>query len=373
MRSSSPDTDNRPLAGLLVVDLTSSVAGQYTGRLLAMYGAVVVLVEPPDGTATRRMPPLDPAGGDSYLFRHLNQGKRSVVVDRAVEQTLLADLLDRADVVLRDQGDALPVELADTVVDCDLGDFPPDTGYAAWQGTELIHQALSGVMNATGVAERQPIYGVGHRASYATGTTAYITVLAALHERRRSGLGQRVHATVFESVAAMGQNLVSQFSYNATAETRARYPGYLAMLRCRDEWIVLFAIRNWPGLCQVFGLDELVRDPRFATQAGRLANWPEVTDLLRNKASRMSSDDVVAACQANRISAEKVSGLGELATSQQWRVRSMLHEVTSGDGVRSEVALHRLFHIDGADFGVPSASPALGADQVSLAISGRDR
>jgi crotonobetainyl-CoA:carnitine CoA-transferase CaiB-like acyl-CoA transferase len=364
MTSSSPDPT--PLGGTVVADLSTSVAGQYAGRLLAMYGATVVLVEPPDGTPTRAMVPLDPTGQHSYLFRHLNQGKRSVVVDpaRADHAEVLADLLGHADIVLRDQDSALPCPLADTVVDCEIGEFPAGTAYADWQGGELVQQALGGVMNATGSAAREPIYGVGHRAAYATGTTAYISVLAALHERRTSGRGQSVRATVFESAAAMGQNLVSQFSYNGTSETRARYPGFLAILRCRDEWIVLFAIRNWPALCQVFGLTELLDDPRFTTSGDRLANWPAVTDMLQERASSMIADDVVAACQRGRISAEKVLSLAELVASEQWRVRSILHEVTSAGGC-TETALHRVFSISGTTTGVPSASPPLPADMVA--------
>lgn len=333
--SSSPESPEspEPLAGVVVADLSSTVAGQYAGRLLAMYGAHVVLAEPADGTPTRRMPPRAP-DGESFLFRHLNEGKESVVVTGDV----LADLLTRADVVLRDQG--APPPLADTVVDCEIGDFPPGP-YRDWTGTEMIHQALSGVMNATGAVGRPPIYGLGHRSAYATGTTAYISVLAALHERRTSGRGQRVRATVFESAAAMAQNLVSQFSYNGTQETRARYPGFLAVLRCADAWVVLFAIRNWPSLCRVFDREDLLGNPRYATSGDRLAHWPEVVDLLRERAATMRADDVVTACQAGRVSAEKVCDLGELVASEHWRARGMLRDV---DG---RPALGRLFHLGG--------------------------
>ncbi|MGB3438849.1 MAG: CoA transferase [Actinophytocola sp.] len=337
--SSSPESalpespSPEPLDGVVVADLSSTVAGQYAGRLLAMYGATVVLAEPPEGTPTRRTPPLAP-DGRSFLFRHLNQGKQCV----AATGEVVRDLVARADVVLRDQG--APPALTDTVIDCEVGDFPPGP-YQDWTGTEMIHQALAGVMNATGSVGRPPIYGLGHRSAYATGTTAYISIVAALHERRTSGRGQRVRATVFESASAMAQNLVSQFSYNGTEETRARYPGFLAVLRCADAWVVLFAIRNWPALCRVFDRAELLSDPRFATSGDRLAHWPEVVDLLQERASAMRGDDVVAACQAGRVSAEKVGDLGELVASEHWRARGMLREV---DG---KPALGRLFHLGG--------------------------
>jgi crotonobetainyl-CoA:carnitine CoA-transferase CaiB-like acyl-CoA transferase len=341
--SSSPELP-RPLAGLLAVDLSSSVAGQYTGRLLAMQGATVVLVEPPEGTPTRWTPPVP------YLFRHLNQGKQSLV---STDDGVLGDLLGRADVVVRDQGADLA--LAETTVDCEVGDFPPDGPYAGWRGTELVHQALSGVMNATGSIDREPIYGLGHRSGYATGTTAYISVVAALHERRRSGLGQRVRASVFESTAAMGQNLVSQYSYNGTAETRAAYPGFLAVLRCADAWVVLFAIRNWPSLCRVFGMEDLLEDPRMATSGDRLAHWPEVVERMQERATDMLADEVVDGLQVGRVSAEKVTDLAELVRSEQWRVRSMLTEVGRDD--HREAALRRVFVVDGAFAEVSAPAP----------------
>ncbi|OLF10206.1 hypothetical protein BLA60_17355 [Actinophytocola xinjiangensis] len=312
------------MAGLVVADLSTSVAGQYAGRLFAAHGATVVLVEPPGGTPTRRLPPRCP-DGDSFLFRHLHHGKRH------------GKRPARVDVVLRDPGE--PPEPAGDVVDCEIGDFPPGP-YAHWRGGEMVAQALAGVMNATGPADRPPVYGLGRRASYATGTTAYVSALAALHERHRSGRGQRVRATVFESTLAMAQNLVSQYSYNGTAETRARYPGFLAVLRCADAWVVLFAIRNWPALCRVFDLEQLLDDPRFDTAGDRLAHWPLVVDLLRAKASGLLADDVVAACQAGRVSAEKVTGLGELVASEQWRTRGLLH--TAG----GETALRGPFTLD---------------------------
>ncbi|HEY3686036.1 MAG TPA: CoA transferase [Streptosporangiaceae bacterium] len=367
MTSSSPEhAAPTPLDGVVVADTTQSVAGQYAGRLLAMHGATVVLVEPPEGTATRRMAPRQPDGPDSYLFRHLNQGKASVVVDRSSPDhaDLLRDLLDRADVLLRDQGSAGAP--GDRLVDCEIGDFPPGP-YERWRGTEMVHQALGGAMNATGSAGRPPLYGIGHRAAYATGTTAYITVVAALYERRRSGRGQRVRATVFESLAAMGQNLVSQYSYNGTAENRARYPGFLAVLRCADAWVVLFAIRNWPGLCRAFGLAGLADDPRFATAADRMANWPAAVDLLQERARAMRADDVVAGCQAGRVSAEKVSSLADLVGSPHWQARSVLRRVPSAGGSREETALHRIAAFSGAAAGITAGSPDPGADTDRIA------
>ena len=356
--SSSPDPPASPLDGTLVLDLSTSVAGQYAGRLLAMNGADVVLVEPPGGTPTRWRGPR--ADGASFLFRHLNQGKRSIAYDpgSAADRSVLRELAGRADVVLRDQGTAVPEGAGDRLVDCVVGDVPEGGPYAGWRFSEMIHQALSGAMKTTGAHDREPVYGLGERGSYAAGTTAYISVVSALYERRRSGRGQRVDATVFESLAAMGQNIVSQYSYNGTGATRQRYPGFLALLRCADAWVVLFVIRNWPTVCRVLDCEHLLEDERYRTSGDRLRHWDEIVAVLQERAATRRADEVVEACQRGRVSAEKVSGLRELLESEQWRVRRVMSRVR-GPGGEEEPAVRSLFTIDGAVCEVRSPSPPL--------------
>ncbi|WP_170110915.1 CoA transferase [Antricoccus suffuscus] len=368
----SPNTQS-PLSGVVVLDTSESIAGQYAGRLLAMHGADVLLMEPPGGTRTRTMTPRT-SDADSYLFRHLNQGKRSVALDPSTDRELLRGLVKRADVILRGPDSPPMGSVPDSAIDCEVRDFPTSGPYRDWQGSELIHYALSGTMNATGDITRKPIYGVGRRSSYATGTSAYITVVSALWERRSSGRGQHVEATVFESLAAMGQNLISQYSYNGTAETRAKYPGFLAMLQCKDAWVIMFAIRGWPTMCRVFGLEELIDDPRFLTSGDRLANWEAAVEMFRGPASTMLADDVVAQAQAGRVSAERVSSLSDLVGSQQWSARSMLRTVPSTDGQREEVAMSRIFTNSSADTEVRFASPCYGDDVVfAQSIAGESK
>jgi crotonobetainyl-CoA:carnitine CoA-transferase CaiB-like acyl-CoA transferase len=345
------------LAGLRVLDLSGGIAGQYCGKLLAGYGADCILAEPPGGTATRRLGPLVPgdrSSSRSALFRHLNQGKSSVVCDPAGGGLpLLASL---ADIVIRDQ--AMPLRLPGTVIDCVIGEFPRCGAYRGWQGTELVHQAISGTMFQTGWPDREPLYGVGYRGYYACGTTAFISVLSAVHERARSGLGQTVTATVFESNAAIAQNLVSQHSYNGSYETRRQYPGFLALLECQDHWMVLFAIRYWERLCEVFGLDDLLGDQRFTQQASRLEHWEIVVERMQARARQSRAADLVGALQRARISAEVVTTPGSLITSPQWRARQFMRSA-AGRGGRTEAALGPPFTVAGTGYCAVRPSPRL--------------
>ena len=360
----SNKSDSTPvLQDLLVLDLSRDVAGQFCAKLLSSFGASCVLIESSEGSPTRyeglTLDSTDPSRR-STLFRHLNQGKSSVIADVSTQegQGRIRLLAKFADVIVRDSDTCLDFELPPRVVDCAVSDFPDSGPYRNWKGTEMVHQALSGTMYMTGDADRQPLYGLGRRAYFACGTTACIGVLAALHERASSGLGQRVRASVFESAAAIGQNLVSQYSYSGTFETRVRYPGFLAMLKCSDHWIVIFAIRHFEELCRVFNLAYLLDDDRLGTQAGRLEHWPEITDRLREEAASRRAAELVDALQRARISAEIVAPLTELPTSPQWIARKLLRSVETEDGL-AEKALGPPFTVGSSRYMGVGPSPTL--------------
>ena len=367
--SAQPRRDTpRPaaLGHLRVVDLSSGVAGQYCGKLLAGYGAHVTLVEPAEGTPTRRMHPFTDDGGvdaptSSLTFRHLNQGKTSVTLpdEEPARSRRLRALTGGADVVIRDAATVLP-PLGPEVVECVVGDFPDDGPYADWAADEMIHQALSGYMNATGRKDREPLYGVGRRAYYACGTTAFVSVMAALHERHRSGRGQRVRASVFESMAAMGQNFVTQYSYNGTTETRARYTGLLATLRCADGHIVMFAIRDPAAVCRLFDAGHLADDPRFDRPGSFVRDWDELVKVFQDRALRMTTEEVVTRAQELRISCERIWTPQELVASEQWLGRGVVRTLRPPGTGREEAALGPVFRISGSPYLADTPSPRPG-------------
>src|SRR5205814_850531 len=156
-------------------DLSDSIAGQFGCRMMADFGAVVTLVEPPQGSPTRAIPPFDPAkdGLGSLLFFHLNLGKQSVVIDRTTAQgrAQLLELAKTADaIVVGVDADRNALQEANPyAVVALVSDFGDDGPFRHWRGSEMIFQALSGMMYVNGSGDREPLYGVGHRAQYATG------------------------------------------------------------------------------------------------------------------------------------------------------------------------------------------------------------
>lgn len=356
-----------PLSDLHVVDFSDGVAGQYTGKIFAGFGATVTLVERAGGTSTRSLEPrrsTSDGNGWSLVFEHLNAAKSSLeFVDDEATRAEVATLVGGADVVIHDAGSIPVPELGVRTVECRIGDFPAHGAYAHWRGSEMIHYALSGTMHVTGEETRRPLYGVGHRAAYAAGTTTFVSAMAALWERDTSASGQKVDTSLFESVSAMSENLVSLYSYSKD-QPRRRPVDFLAMIECADGWLMLYTLTWWHWLCEVFEIPEFAEDKRFEDLYARLTNWDAALAVLSEAASKLPVDEVVARCHSHKIIAERASTVAALVDSEPWRTRDMTVALDGADPqgrTASPVthALGPLFRVDG-DGWVRRAAPALG-------------
>lgn len=359
-------SDLPPLTGLVVADCSDGIAGQFTGRMFAAYGAHVTLVEDPGGTATRSMPPYKTTSTGaawSLLFEHLNAAKDSVErVEDPVVAGAVGTLLADADVVIRDRDLPWLSDLAPTTVECVLSDFPSQGAYARWRSTEMIQQALCGTMYQTGDSNRFPLYGAGHRSDYAAGTTAFVSTLVALWERRSSGLGQRAETSTFEALAAMAENTVTLYGYSRTQPPR-RPSDLLGTIRCADGWIVLYALTGWADLCEIFDAPEMASDPRFERSRDRVDNWAVAVDGLSRHAADLSAHDIVARCQERKIICEHVTPIDALVESEQWRGRGMVVvHADPPEGVTAPPVTHGLgpmFRLDAGGY-VTAPAPRLG-------------
>ncbi len=289
------------LAGIHVLDLTDDIAGQFCARMLADYGAEVVLVEPPDGSRTRQ--------GASALFRHLNTGKAGAT------PAALATLPAAADVILVGaQADrASLTTLAPQAILATISDFGADGPWRDWRGCEMIYQALSGVMHASGDAGRPPLYGCGDRASYGAGVAACIAVLAALFARGRYGVAQAVAVDIAETAACMANPFVTQFLYSGRVESRAGRRSPVGWVQCRDGWVGYYLHAHlFAPMCTALGLPDLATDPRFAAPKARLDHWAALAASVQAHCANWPADDLVARLQSARVVTSRAFSLPEL-------------------------------------------------------------
>jgi crotonobetainyl-CoA:carnitine CoA-transferase CaiB-like acyl-CoA transferase len=345
------------LGHLRVLDLSEHIAGQYCSRLLADFGAQVTLVEPPGGSVIRKQGPFREADGSSLLFFHLNFGKKSVTLEQRFGA--LTSMAPQADIILVPLGvDRAALRNANPLAIVALvSDFGEDGPLARWQGSEMIHQALSGVMYQNGAPEREPLYGCGHRSYYAAGVTAYCAILAAVFARAISGRGDEIKVDVAETAASMGYNLANQYNYNGTYNHRmdgARVPQ--ATAKCNDGWIAVFIYpHRWKDTWMALGAPEMIDDPRFASIEERMRHWSEVMTILRMIVADQKADDVVERLQAVGTVVEKANTPEDLRKSPHLQARGYWQTVTADDSDRR--ILGAPFRMTATPWQVCSAAP----------------
>ncbi|GAB3597050.1 CaiB/BaiF CoA-transferase family protein [Microbacterium tumbae] len=321
-------TGGAALGGIVVVDLTTSVAGQFCSRLFADNGATVALVEPHEGHRLRRTGPRV-TGADgverSTLFWHLALGKHSILEDAEGLEELLAN----ADVVIVEDDRPLAPSAADRRVVIRISPFGAENELSGWRGEELVYQALSGTMHENGDPGAEPLYGVGHRASYAAGTAAYTTGLATLYG---GGDGDHlVDVAVAEIAASMNFCRIAHYEYNGSELGRDAKETQRAVVKVKDGYLGLFVnVSRWEATCTALGVEDLIADPRFARHEDRRENWPLFRQVLEDRLSDSLVDDLVERGQEARAVVARSMPLPLLRESPQLVQRGFWDDADTG-------------------------------------------
>jgi len=322
-----------PLSGYRVLELGSSVALSYCGKLFADFGADVIKQEPPDGDPLRHQPPIL-ANGHSGLFAWLNTNKRSTT---APAETLL----DGADVLL----DGRPPQqaaadhatwraawprLAITAVSW-FGETGPYRDFAACEATV---RALAGLVALTGPAEGPPLLATDHQSGIIAGLAAFIPTLAGLYggsPRRFSvslheamvNIAEYEAAVAWDSGRSRARPGVNRFGRNYPVGI---YPTQQGMIG-----VTIVTPQQWQGLCAMLGMPAVARDPRFAINTDRLRHAAEIDALfLPVWATRTAAAWFELALQ-QKLPIAVVPTMGELLRQDVLRARDAFVPVTIGD------------------------------------------
>lgn len=284
------------LGHLRVLELGGGTALSYAGKLLGDYGADVVKVEPPGGDPERgRWPSAGATGESSPVFDYFNQNKRSCIVDcrrdsgRSIVLSLLkwADALITSIPALEAQGqgfvrDHIEGPAGHDSVTVSISPFGRAGPYATYQASELILQALGGLMSLTGYNNREPVRECFSQAGLWGGISGALAALVAIHEKHRGGHGDVVDVSILECLASGLQSSLLYYSYMGATRGRTEPTGGLNQITpTSDGYVVpmLGGYGDWQTLAAFFGSDELL-DERFATNQGRLRNAPALAELL---------------------------------------------------------------------------------------------
>ena len=367
----------RPLVGVRVVDLTSSLAGPTSTQLLAALGADVVKVEPIGGDHARSWgPPF--LNGEGAMFLASNAGKRSLAVDLGDDRgrEIVLRLVDRADVFVQSLrpgaaerhglGDAELRARNPRLVYCSVGAFGARGPLSGQPGYDPLLQAASGIMSVTGEDGRPPVRVGVSLIDLGTGVWAALGVVAALYERERTGTGRTLEVSLYETalsqlsyqlVGYLGTGVVpgregSAFSQIAPYQVFPTRDGELMIVAGNDK---LFA-----ALCEVLGVPELTRDPRFLTNPDRVANRPELLALLEERTRQRDSAELLETLVAAGVPVSPVHDVGEAARHPQTDALGMLQSLPGG-AVADLVTVAAPLSADGERVRHHAPPPVLGA------------
>ena len=335
-----------PLSGLKVIELAHIMAGPVCGLMLADLGADVVKLEKlPGGDDSRRFLPPD-IDGESAAFMMMNRNKRGIALDlkSAAGRAVARRLLTGADVAIENYRlgtlerlglgyDALSQDNPGLIL-CEISGFGRTGPYAERAGFDLIAQGMSGLMSITGEGEGRPPVKVGAPVTDITaGILGALGVVAALNERQRTGLGQRVDTSLFEA------GIVHSYWQSAIALATGHSPGPMGSAHplnapyqafpTADGWITVGAANqaNWLRLLQVIGAPELAEDPRFADNAARMANLDDLSRLLEARFTGAPTATWLERLEAAGVPAGPVLSVGEMHADPQARARDMVTTV----------------------------------------------
>ncbi|WEZ81982.1 CaiB/BaiF CoA-transferase family protein [Rhizobium sp. 32-5/1] len=339
-----------PLKGLKVLELARILAGPWIGQTLADLGADVIKVESPAGDDTRIWGPpfIEGADGeklDAAYFHACNRGKRSVVLDFTTPegQEAVRQLAVQSDVLLENfkvgglEKYGLDYESLRKVnprlVYCSVTGFGQDGPYAHRAGYDYIVQGMSGIMDLTGdpAGEPQKI-GVAF-ADIFTGLYGVIAVQAALAQRERTGTGQHIDMALLDCMTGVLANQALNFLVSGKAPTRMgnAHPNiapYQVFPTADGHLIVAVGNdRQFVKFCALLGRDDLAADPRYLTNASRVANRDSLTPALSAETGKHARDALLALLEAAGVPGGPINTVGDVFEDPQIVHRGMRIEV----------------------------------------------
>lgn len=342
-----------PLAGVRVLDLTSSLAGPTCTEILAALGADVVKVEHPGrGDEARDWGPRFFEGG-SVMFFAANAGKRSVGLDLKSEAGLevLLRLADGAAVLVQSLRPGTAERLGfgpdalrarnPGLVYCTIGAFGHVGPLAAEPGYDPLMQAAAGIMSVTGEPDRPPVRVGVSLIDIGTGVWAALAVVAALHE----GGGRTLDLSLYETALSLlpyqltavlagepvPERQGSAFPLIVPYQVFATADGQLMIVAGND--------RLFTALCGVLGAGGLASDPRFTTNPLRVGHRDELIALLEPLVAGHATADLLERLRAAGVPASPVLDVADVAAHDQTRALGILQELGGHETVAPPVSV----------------------------------
>jgi crotonobetainyl-CoA:carnitine CoA-transferase CaiB-like acyl-CoA transferase len=350
-------TGTAPLAGLKVLELARVLAGPFAGQTLADLGADVIKVEAPAGDDTRRWGPpwIDHAGERAAAYYHAcNRGKRSITADfRTPEgRELVHRLAAQSDVLIENFKHGglakygLDYDTLKTInprlVYCSITGFGQTGPYADYAGYDFIIQGMAGLMDLTGEPDGAPQKVGIAIADLLTGLYAVIAIQAALTQRSCLGQGQHIDLSLMDCLTGVLTNQAMNYLVTGDPPHRigSAHPNIVPYqaFPVSDGYLIIAVgnDRQYQRLVELLDL-QAGRDPKFASNAGRVEHRAELVPAIAAATRGWSRDDLLQACERHTIPAGPINTLADVFNDPQVIARELKILADGIPGVRTPI------------------------------------
>ncbi len=336
---------NGPLEGLRVVELARTLAGPYCGMMLADMGAEVIKVEQPGvGDETRGYSPPE-MNGESTYYLSLNRNKKGITANLKSKegQEIVKELVRNSDILIENfrygamekfglEYDKLK-EINPRLIYCAVTAFGRTGPMKNEPGYDLLLQGFGGIMSVTGEADGLPMRVGFSIVDLTTAIYASNAILLALLVRAKTGRGQYVETSLMESIISL-QCYHAQGVF-ATGKSPGRFgtghPNIVPyqVFETKDKYIII-AVPNdwlWKKMCSALGMEDLMDDPRFATNASRVANRDLLISLMLKITKAESASEILKKLRQVGVPSGPVNDISQSLAHPQVEQREMIQEV----------------------------------------------
>lgn len=341
-----------PLSDIKVLELGQLIAGPYCGQVLADFGAQVIKVEPPGkGDAMRQWGAADRGTGEPLWWNVIGRNKQSITLDlrQARGQELLRELASDADVIIENfrpgtmerwgLGYDVLSQANPGLVMVRVTGFGQDGPYASRAGFASVCEAMGGLRYLSGYPDRPPVRVGISLGDTLAGLHAALGTMMALHQRERTGRGQVVDSSIFESVLAMMESLVPE--YARAGKVRERSGSFLKGIApsnaypARDGRDVIIGANQdtvFRRLCQAMGQPTLADHPDYATHRARGEHQQAIDDLVAAWTRQHDAQQVVDALAEAGVPAGLVYRAPDMLNDPHFQARESIVAVPDRHG-----------------------------------------
>ena len=332
-----------PLSGIRVLDLSRVLAGPYCTALLADLGAEIIKLEPPAGDDYRHVGPFK--DGESALFTLNNRGKKSIALDlkKPADLKLAQDLAARVDVLVENFRPGVAARLGlgaealraanPRLIYCSISGFGQDGPFTDLPAYDLVVQAMSGLMAATGEEGGAPLKTGESVADLIAGLFASWSIMAALVQRNATGQGATLDVAMYDALFSMLTTSHAQHFYGGVLPGRVgnRHPlsTPFGCFSTRDGQVVIAVLNagQFERLAGLVGKPAIAADPRFATDSSRTEHEPELRALIEEWSGALTTEEAVAALSGHGLPTAPIWDIAQAAGNEHAARRGLVSEL----------------------------------------------